>query len=301
MGHVLMYLGAYALFSGLSKLAGGIAGALTVLPITLTGAALFWALILAWMVRIRRWQPAPLDRIVLLAGLASLLILLPSVAIYTLPGPSIIVPILLMKGGSMHGARLIDALRGRKVNTQGHLVLLLGSAGVLIGVLPRLGDGTLSWGALGLAGAYVLGYCLKLWALDGRKGQHGFLLTEMSITTLGAVPISWALLSLSPDAIRLPLVSESPWPWLAGLASQGCGYFGGLLLLRRNAHTICVALSRCASVIAGLLASYVLGLQVSGWELSGATILLGALVIGSLQPQPDVVPQALHTSQAPAR
>ena len=70
------------------------------------------------------------------------------------------------------------------------------------------------------------------------------------------------------------------WVYVAGLASQGCGYFGGMLLMRQAPHSLCVPLNRAASVLAGLLASCALGRWPSRWEIFGALVMTIALAVG---------------------
>jgi hypothetical protein len=268
MHETLLYVLSYTAFAALTKLAGGVGKPLAILPVALAAGTLGWALLLWWMTRTRRWQVAPVDGTVLSAGLASVLILISSTLAYSLPKTSILLPLLLMKGGVLTIAPVIDLARGRQVTMQVAQAWLLAMVGFLVGVGEL---GSASVGALCCAVTYLIGYALKLWAIDGRKGDQSFLLAEMSVTTITALVVSIVLaLATSADTST---AAASPLPYLAGIASQGCGLFGGMLLMRRAPHSVCVALNRSASVLAGTLASYLLGRPPTPRELAGALLL----------------------------
>ena len=287
MHETLLYVASYTAFAALTKLAGGVGRPLAILPVALAAGTLGWAMLLWWMTRTRRWQVAPVDGTVFSAGLASVLILISSTLAYSLPKTSILLPLLLMKGGVLTIAPVIDLARGRQVTMQAAQAWLLAMVGFLVGVGEL---GTASVGALCCAVTYLIGYALKLWAIDGRKGDQSFLLAEMSVTTTAALFVSIALaLATSADTSA---AAASPLPYLAGIASQGCGLFGGMLLMRRAPHSVCVALNRSASVLAGTLASYLLGRPPTPRELAGALLLYLSVAVASAPRR------ALTTNQA---
>jgi hypothetical protein len=70
---------------------------------------------------------------------------------------------------------------------------------------------------------------------------------------------------------------------LIGLFSQGTGIFGGLILLDKRENSYSVPVNRCASVLAGVAASYVLMAWIGGsgpsvHELMGAFLIVQAIL-----------------------
>lgn len=74
---------------------------------------------------------------------------------------------------------------------------------------------------------------------------------------------------------------------LIGLCSQGTGIFGGLVLLDKRENSYSVPVNRCASVLAGVVASYALVLwrdaEAPSWhELVGVAFIVQAILFLSL-------------------
>ena len=69
-----------------------------------------------------------------------------------------------------------------------------------------------------------------------------------------------------------------PTALLVGLLSQGTGIFGGLILLDKSKNTYSVPVNRASSVLAGLVASYLL-VWTLGMRAPGASEWWGALLI----------------------
>ena len=210
-------------------------------------------------------------------------ILVSSTASYAIPAVSLVLPLLLNKGGVLAMAPLLDRRRGVVVTPRAWCVLSLAVCGMACGIVPGLLTArapTLL--ALALSAAYLLGYVGKLSVIGGQKGNAPFLREEMSVTTVAALPVALLLgVLLSPaPAIALAASLSNGWVYVAGLASQGCGYFGGMLLMRQAPHSLCVPLNRAASVLAGLLASCALGRWPSRWEIFGALVMTIALAVG---------------------
>ena len=132
-------------------------------------------------------------------------------------------------------------------------------------------------------GAGLLGWLAVVLAQVGRGAWAPLRVTRATLTAgLCSVLIlvsSTAGYALPPGAALVASLSNG-WVYVAGLASQGCGYFGGLLLMRQAPHSLCVPLNRAASVLAGLLASCALGRWPSRWEIFGALVMTIALAVG---------------------
>jgi hypothetical protein len=82
------------------------------------------------------------------------------------------------------------------------------------------------------------------------------------------------------------------WPWIVfvGLCSQLTGVFGGLILLDRRENTFCVPVNRSSSVLAGVVASFLLvwlfeaARLPADAELAGAAVLIAGILVLSIAP-----------------
>ena len=279
----LLYIICYAAYAYTTKRAGT-GGAPFMVAAVCCGAGLVgWLAVVLAMVRSGRWAPLRVTPATRAAGLCSVLILVSSTAGYALPAVSLVLPLLLNKGGVLAMAPILDRRRGVMVTPRAWLVLALAVCGMLCGVVPGLLTATApTLLALGLSATYLLGYVGKLSIIGGQKGNPTFLREEMSVTTVAALPVAVLLgFLLSPAPVAALATSlHNPWVYVAGLASQGCGFYGGMLLMRQAPHSLCVPLNRSAAVLAGLLASCALGRWPSRWEIFGAVVMTVALAVG---------------------
>ena len=279
----LLYIACYAVYAYTTKRAGSSGAPFMVAAICCGVGLVGWLAVVLAQVRRGAWAPLRVTRATLAAGLCSVLILISSTASYAIPAVSLVLPLLLNKGGVLAMAPLLDRRRGAVVTPRAWCVLGLAVCGMACGIVPGLLTArapTLL--ALALSAAYLLGYVGKLSVIGGQKGNAPFLREEMSVTTVAALPVALLLgVLLSPaPAIALAASLSNGWVYVAGLASQGCGYFGGMLLMRQAPHSLCVPLNRAASVLAGLLASCALGRWPSRWEIFGALVMTIALAVG---------------------
>ena len=279
----LLYIACYAVYAYTTKRAGSSGAPFMVAAICCGVGLVGWLAVVLAQVRRGAWAPLRVTRATLAAGLCSVLILVSSTASYAIPAVSLVLPLLLNKGGVLAMAPLLDRRRGAVVTPRAWCVLGLAVCGMACGIVPGLLTArapTLL--ALALSAAYLLGYVGKLSVIGGQKGNAPFLREEMSVTTVAALPVALLLgVLLSPaPAIALAASLSNGWVYVAGLASQGCGYFGGMLLMRQAPHSLCVPLNRAASVLAGLLASCALGRWPSRWEIFGALVMTIALAVG---------------------
>lgn len=242
------------------------------------------------------------------AAAASATILLASTLAYGQPDVSLLLPLLLMKGGPNIWGVLLSWLRGEGVTLRARVVLGLAVTAV-VAVLwhkldfhAQLGVGV----ALMCATVYVLAYYPKLSVMSRYRGDVGFLITEMTGTLIFAVPAALALVMATaawkhqPVAPMLGQVGHllMNWKlWLMALASEGAGLFGGLIFMAPMASALSVSINRCTSLLGGFLATLILwagGRDVSWvhgvWdyvtapqnrpELVGVAAMLLALLIG---------------------
>jgi len=278
----------YVPFSGLTKVVGHPVAAL---PVSLCGAALVWA---AYLAATGDWRRVRADAHAVAAGLGGAAILCSSTLAYGLGG-SLVLPLLMMKGGGLAVAPLSDAAAGTRVSRRSAAVLVAVAAALVLGAWHRLRvDGTAA--TLCCALVYLCGYGLKLRAVGQRRGDRGFFVSETTVTLAAAFPVAGLACALTGTA---PLSPGDAAPWLPALAlvaggcSQLVGVFGNLVLLQREApgreaasHSALLPLHRASSLLAGMAASALLGLRDGAWamtggEVAGGVVLAAALVLGA--------------------
>ena len=80
-----------------------------------------------------------------------------------------------------------------------------------------------------------------------------------------------------------------PQALLIGTLSQGTGIFGGLILLDKRENTFCVPVNRSSSILAGVVASFLLTLWLGNplpslYQFAGAGLIITALMFLSIPP-----------------
>lgn len=240
-----------------------------------------------------------------LSGLCTALIVVTTTLAYTFEGVSIVFVMLLMRGGVLVLAPVVDALTGRHVRWFSWVGLALSAAALLTGVIGN--DRYVVTIACGIDIAlYLTAYFVRLRFMS-RLAKGGdrtvsirFFAEEQMVGTPAAV-LLLAILAFLPgiesqalEQIRWGFTEiwSHPALWaviLIGLFSQGTGLFGGLILLDPRENTYCVPVNRASSVLAGIVASYMLVLLTKAplpgvVELVGAGLVIAAIVALSVPP-----------------
>jgi protein-tyrosine-phosphatase len=234
----------------------------------------------------------------LISGVATAVIIATTTLNYTFVGISILLALLLMRGGVLILAPIVDTLLGRRVNAGSWVALGLSFLALGIACAEVGGYQMTLLAALNIA-AYLLGYSFRIPimtylaksedpALNHRYFHEETLVAALVLT---GVPAVFALIGHGETMLELragftsfmtgPLV----FPALLIGALYGCLYFFGTrIYLDRRENTFSIPLNRCASLLSGLVASFgltvLLGLRPpSGYQLAGAGIILTALAI----------------------
>lgn len=236
-----------------------------------------------------------------LSGLCTAAIIMTTTLAYTFPGVSIVFMMLLMRGGVLVIAPLVDALAGRRVRWYSWTALGLALAALLVAFAERLSF------QLGLAaglnvGVYLLAYFVRLrfmsrLAKSDRPDEMKRYFAEEQMVATPALMLMLGLLALwdagpVTGAVRDGFTSffqrGVTLPAIAvGLCSLGTGIFGGLILLDRRENTFCVPVNRASSILAGIAASLLLhglvGLRLpSVHQWAGAGLIVAAILVLSL-------------------
>jgi hypothetical protein len=238
-----------------------------------------------------------------LSGLCTSTIIMTTTLAYTFKGVSIVFAMLLMKGGVLILAPVVDALTGRHVRWFSWAGLLLSLGSLFVAVTDGTGF-TMPLACTIDVVAYLLAYFIRLRFMsrmaksDDENATLRYFVQEQ-ITATPALVLALGIMALIGDgptlgAIRdgfttLPFTSAAPWVIAIGLLSQGTGVFGSLIFLDKRENTYCVPVNRCSSVMAGVVASFAL----SWWlgmgppkndELFGAAMIIGAILFLTLPP-----------------
>lgn len=249
----------------------------------------------------RRW-PRP-SRWTFLSGLATGAIVVTTTLAYTFDGVSLPFVMLVMRGGVLALAPVVDLLSARTVRWFSWVALGLSLLSLADAFQARPGSIPVLC-VLDLA-LYLVSYFVRL-RLMARLGKSNdpavrrrYFVEEQMVATPAAVAGLAAIAVLGPASLHAPLregftalwsTPTAGWAIAAGICSQGTGVFGGLLLLDASEATYCVPLNRAASILGGLVASAALAVLFelappSGWELAGAAMLIVAIVVLWLGPE----------------
>ena len=249
-----------------------------------------------------RLVPSP-TRWTLLSGLCTAAIVVTTTLAYTFEGVSIVFIMLLMRGGVLVIAPLVDALTGRRARWYSWAGLLLSLAALVVAFAESGGYAITLTCAVDVA-VYLLAYFVRLRFMtrlaksDDDDVTRRYFVEEQMVAT-PAVLVALIALAVAHEgplgaALRAGFFDVWSWPlWpeiaLVGLFSQGTGVFGGLILLDKSENTYCVPVNRSSSILAGVLASFSLALFLglsspSAYQLAGAGLILLAIGFLTLPP-----------------
>jgi hypothetical protein len=311
-GYALGYFLCYAPYSALTKIVsqGGIPGmrggipGFALLPVSTLASLAGMMVFITWM---GWWKhagrrdvlglrvPAP-GRWTSLSGLCSAAIIGTTTLSYTFGGVSIVFMMLLMRGGVLVIAPLVDAISKRRVRWASWASLSL-SLGALLAAFSQSARYELTLVAAADVAVYLAAYFVRLRFMshlaksDDPAARYRYFVEEQMVATPAIVLTLAALAIVGQGGAMRDIRWGFTGFWssgavLAGLAigllSQGTGVFGGLILLDRRENTFCVPVNRASSVLAGLLATVAMSLfagapSIPASELAGAALLVAAM------------------------
>ena len=238
-----------------------------------------------------------------LSGLCTAGIIATTTLAYTFEGVSIVFMMLLMRGGVLAIAPVVDFVSRRRVRWFSWVALSLSLGALLVAFFGGSRSGTaMTTVAVIDVLVYLAGYFIRLRFMsrlaksgDANVTKRYFVEEQMTATPL--VVGFLALLAFVGDSATAAEVRHGfvglwshprlPEVLLVGLLSQGTGVFGGLILLDGRENSFCVPVNRASSILAGVCASLslalLLGRRMPGpTELVGAGLVVAAIVVLSL-------------------
>jgi hypothetical protein len=286
------YFVCYAPYAAAVKILSSRGTALEIFPSVVAGTILGLAItffVLGW------WRQARLvrepRRIVAAFGEASLIAA--TTFAYTFSGISIVLALLLMRGGVLTLAPAVDLAYGRRVRWFARTSLAFALVSVAY-ALAHAGDYSLPWLAGVNLAFYLGGYMLRLPAMTRLAKVNDLAITRqyfvdeavVAAATLAAAPLLAALLPLGTVSaqLRFGLTHITLAGVVTGLFYSGLHLFGTLIYLDWRENTFCISLNRCTSLLAGIFASLAV---TSSWnvaavppsQLVAAGIMLAALAL----------------------
>lgn len=230
------------------------------------------------------------------SGLCSGAIIGTTTLSYTFSGVSIVFMMLLMRGGVLVIAPIVDRLSGRRVRWFSWVALLL-SIGSLVAAFSQPSNLALTAVAAVDVIVYLASYFIRLRFMsrgaksDDPNATTRYFVEEQMVAT-PAIVLTLTIVALAgsgklADDIREGFLAVPRSPALlptiiVGLLSQGTGIFGGLILLDRRENTFCVPVNRASSVLAGIVASACLTLFLAQPRLPTSEIVGACLVVAAI-------------------
>ena len=322
----LGYFGAYVFYSALVRAAtssaalGPPVSGIALLP----GAALGTAFTMTATIWLLGWWkyagtrqvagvaiPFP-RRSTLIAGLSFAVIIWTTSIAYSFPGISIVFALLLMRGGVLILAPVIDRVSHRRVHWDAWAALGLSLAALAI-AFAEVGSYRFTLAAtLNLAG-YLAGYTFRLRQMTRQAKSEDadvnrrFFVEEslVAMVALVTVPAVFALLGAGDAGLQLRhgfvavLISPLANPaLLVGVTYGILAVFGTLIYLECSENTFCVVVNRGSSLLSGVVASYGLVLLIGAPGLSAMQLAATGIVLAAMA---LLAVSRLRTVAAPAR
>lgn len=314
-GYFACYVPYTALTKSLSKgiypgMEQGLAGA-SLLPVSTMAAIvvmLLFVFLTGWWRHATPWQlgglslPRPTAS-TLVSGLSTAVILTTTTLAYTFDGVSIVFMMLLMRGGVLVIAPVVDAITGRKTRWYSWIGLGLSLAALVVAFAEDGGYEMSLLASVDIA-FYLLGYLVRLRLMsrqaksEDASATKRYFVEEQLVAAPATLVVLAAVALLGdqglPGHLRYGFVGIwdsgfAPQVVGIGVLSQFVGIFGTLVFLDKSENTFSVPVNRCSSILAGLVASFLLALLLgvdwpSAHQLIGAGLVVSAILVLSLVP-----------------
>lgn len=270
------------------------------LPLTSMGAVvgmIFFLTALGW------WKHAGRKRILgieilwpskwtFFSGICCSLIIITTTLAYTFNGVSIVFIMLLMRGGVLIIAPIVDYFSKRKVRWFSWAGLILSMLSLLVAFSEQGGYNITFACAFNLF-VYLLSYFVRLRFMskvaksDDENSNLRYFVEEQIIASplmviglfvLAIIDFGPGMHDIKSGFTTIFSTGHAFYIFLLGLLSSGTGFFGGLILLDKSENTYCVPVNRSSSIMAGIFASYTL-MYLFGQKPPSVNNLIGASLI----------------------
>jgi protein-tyrosine-phosphatase len=233
-----------------------------------------------------------------ISGLGFALIVPTTTLAYTWSGISILLAVLMMRGGVLIMSPIVDVACGRRVRWFSWAALGLCATAWIV-ALSDVTSYELTWMAILNTALYLFGYSVRIPCMTrgakcrDRSTSLRFFVEEqlVALTVLPAVLALLAVIGAGPIMMDLRhgfsglLGTGAAGPaLLLGLCYGGLAVCGTLIYLDARENTFCLPLNRCASILSVLVASWLLSALMaqpgpSTSQLAAAGITICALAL----------------------
>ncbi len=223
---------------------------------------------------------------------------------YTFNGISIVFAMLLMRGGVLAMAPIVDLLvkkRKRHIYWPSWVAAGLSFAALVVAFAGKAGTAMTVIAAVDIS-LYLIGYFFRLFIMSSRAksndtterkryfSEEQMVANIVLFAALFFVGLSGA--GTGMETIRgqiwmgftqIPFQGHFfPFIFALGFFSWGTGLFGSLIYLDKRENTFTVPANRSSSIIAGVIATYLLAFIYgqrlpSTYELTGVALIIGAI------------------------
>lgn len=259
--------------------------------------------------------PVP-SRWTALSGIATASVIVTTTLAYTFAGTSIVLMMLLMRGGVLVIAPIADRASGRRVRWFSWAGLGLSGVALSHAAFATEGFSISVMAALDVA-VYLAAYFLRLrfmskLAKGAADDNRRFFVEEQIVATpfavlclavLAVLPLGTVSTDLAAGFLEIPFQAAAPAIVLIGVTSQLTGVFGALVLLDPRENSYCVPVNRGSSIVAGVVGSFILAALgaaafPSAVELAGAGWVALAVTVLAVGPRIEGRRQAPSPSAA---
>jgi len=225
------------------------------------------------------------------SGIFTSLIIGTTTLAYTFEGVSIVLAMLLMRGGVLIIAPIVDTITKRHVRWFSWVGLVGALSALLIPIFDAKGFHIPL--LLGIViTVYLLSYFMRFQFMsrnaksDKKDVNLRYFVEEQMVSTPVLVIFLGLFALLKGDigeSVRMGWTMhwDQPYLWallLIGALSQGTGFFGTLVFLDKNENTYCIPVNRSSSILAGVIAAFLLSL-FPNQGLPRTSQLIGAAII----------------------
>ena len=234
------------------------------------------------------------------SGLCGATILTTTTLAYTISGVSIVFMMLLLRGGMLAMAPIVDRISGRKVQWISWVATGLTLSSLVVGIAGRDTSFVLPAIAIADVTAYLIAYFIRLRFMsklaksDSVEVTRRYFVEEQLVSTPAALFVLAVLAIIGgpfqqfrEGFTELPLTPQVGWALVIGVLSQGTGIFGALVLLDKRENSFSVPVNRASSLLAGVVATLALwaigvGKPLPWQEAVGAGLVISAIGVLSL-------------------
>ncbi len=223
---------------------------------------------------------------------------------YTFSGISIVFAMLLMRGGVLIIAPMVDMVvkkRKRKIYWPSWVASGLSLAALFVAFAEKAGTAITLIAAIDI-GIYLFGYFFRLfimstWAKSDDAEERKRYFAEEQLVANPVLLIALFVVGVmgiggDPESITnqvwqgfvsFPFKGFFLVTFLIGVFSYGTGLFGSLIFLDKRENTFTVPANRASSILAGVLATYLLYIYYGQkapniYHLTGAALIIGAIL-----------------------